>query len=184
MRFMSMNLIFKRIGISVTAVCVLAFLASSASAQTVIANSISGMDTAAAPGTEGPADPAPGGKISSDWMSHENVALMTQHSGFYLPTQNQIQAEHQARLEESRLVQRLVLARIEGHDVDPAARNEWLGDLSLSRGDRAMAENYFHRAEEDLQSAKSTTRHVDALALGEDADAVNLHPNTDTATSF
>jgi hypothetical protein len=179
-----MNLIVNRIAFSMTTVLAVAFMVSTASAQTAFVSNTPGMNTAAAPGTEAPADPAPVGKISSDWMAHENAALMSQHSGWYLPTQNQIRAEGQARLEENRLVRQLVLARVEGHDVDPAARNEWLGDVSLAQGDRAMAENYFHRSEEDLQSGKSTTRHVDALGLGEDRDAVNLNPNTDTATSF
>ena len=179
-----MNLIVKRIGINITTVLVLALLVSTASAQSAVVNSLSGMDTAAAPGTVAPADPAPVGKISSDWMVHENAALMSQDSGFYLPTQNQIRAEDQARLEENRLVRQLVSARVEGHDVGSAARNEWLGDLSLARGDRTMAENYFHRAEQDLQSSKSPTQHVDALGLAEDPNAANLHPNTDTAASF
>jgi hypothetical protein len=142
------------------------------------------MDTAGAPGTEAPADPAPIGKISSDWMSHANLAMLSHRSAFSLPSYKQIRAEEMARTEENRLVRQLVLARTRGQNVDAAARNQWLGTISLARGDRAMAENYFHRAEAELATDRVTAHHVDAIGLGDDPDAVNLHPNSGTATAY
>jgi|GEM_PF-2169901 len=162
----------------------LSFMVSTAFAQAVATAGSLGMDTAAAPGTEAPADPAPIGKMSSDWMSHEDSSSISNEPSLGLPTENQIKAEERARLEENQLVRRLVLARTEGHDVDPAARNQWLGTISLARGDRTMAENYFHRAEVDLETGRTATRHVDALGLGSDPDAVNLAPNSGTATAY
>jgi hypothetical protein len=173
--------LYKTFGILVSLSVV--FIAPAAFAQVVVPG-LTSMDTAALPGSEAPASPAPVGKMSSDWMSHEDSALISQNSAFSLPTANRVQAEEQARLEESQLVRKLVLARSQGRNIDPAARNQWLGTISLARGDEAMAENYFHRAEVDLQTDQTARRHVDALGLGDDANAANLHPNTDTATSY
>jgi hypothetical protein len=162
-----------------------AFIGSNAFALGAAAvNTAPSMDTAARPGTEAPAIPAPVGKMDSDWMSHENSALMSNYEAWSLPTERQVQAEEKARLEENQLVRQLVVARSEGHDVDPAARNQWLGSISLAEGDRAMAENYFHRAEEDLQTDKTAIHHIDALGLGEDPDTANFHPNTDMVAHY
>jgi hypothetical protein len=117
-------------------------------------------------------------------MSHESSALTSHEDTLALPTRNQIQAEEKARVEETQLVRRLVWDHWRGRDVDPAARNQWLGTISLARGDWRMAENYFHRAEEDLQTGKTTTRHVDALGLGEDPNAVNLNPNSSATVAY
>jgi hypothetical protein len=162
----------------------LAFVVSTAFAQAAVLSNGLAINTAGAPGTEAPAVPAPIGKMSSDWMSHEDIALISHEPTVSVPTENQIQAEEGVRLEENQLVRNLVLARTQSHDVDAAARNQWLGTISLARGDRAMAQNYFHRAEEDLQTDKAPSRHVDAQGLGEDPDAANLHPNTDTAAAY
>jgi hypothetical protein len=179
-----MNFAVNKILIAATISLSMVLIVSTAFAQAMMSDTSLGFDTAGAPGTEAPASPVPIGKISSDWMSHENAALISTRSTFSLPTRNQVQAEERARLEENQLVRQLALARSQGRDVDPAARNQWLGTVSLARGDRTMAENYFRRAEEDLRTGKSTTRHADALGLGDDPNAVNFHPNSGTATAY
>jgi hypothetical protein len=134
-------------------------------------------DTAGTPGTEAPASPAPISKISRDWMSHENSASTSNSQYVSSISQQQIAAEERARLEEARLVREIILARMQRHNADAAARNQWLGSISLARGNRAMAENYFRRAEADLRANVTTAHHTDALSLASDPDAVNMHPN-------
>jgi hypothetical protein len=163
-----------------------AFVGSNAFALGAAAavNTEPSLDTAAAPGTEAPSIPGPISEIDSDWMSHENRALMPNSGAWSLPTERQVRAEEKACLEENQLVHQLVVARSEGRDTDPAARNQVLGSISLAEGDRAMAENYFHKAEVDLRTDKTTTHNIDAIGLGDDPDAATMHPNTDMAAYY
>jgi hypothetical protein len=181
-----MNLGVSKIIIGAALSLSVAFIGSNAFAlgAAPAANTASSMNTDTAAAIEAPAIPAPVGKLDSDWMSHENSALISNYEAWTLPTERQVLAEEKARLEENQLVRQLIVARSQGRDMDPAARIQWLGSISLAEGDRVMAENYFHRAEVDLQTDKTTTHHIDALGLGEDPDTANFHPNTDMVAHY
>jgi hypothetical protein len=177
-----MNLRFTKTIVAAAMSLSLVFFASAALAQMALAGTSMGWDTAGLPGTEAPQDPAPIGAISSDWMSHENAA--SRHHALSTAGHGQIQREKAARLEEEQLVRQIVRERVLGHNVDAAARQQWLGTISLARGDRTMAENYFHQAELDLKANRTASSHIDALGLGGDPNAVNLHPNTGVAVDY
>lgn len=138
--------------------------------------------SAGLPGTNAPASAAPIGSTESDWMSHE-VATSTSHAES-TPLANEVKAEESARMEETELIRNIVAERAEGRNVDRAERQQWLGSISLARGERRMAKNYFQKAEADLKAARTTSSNVDAYGLDLTPDASNLHPNNGALVSY